>query len=287
MDSQPGHGGAPGIDALLTRDYPVVDLLARAAAAAGADVAECVALAWERFMSGAAARSAAAGPPGALLGQVIAVLDERQLLDAAPVPEPKAPAFLPSDDRWAGWWEEDPPEWPPDVELGWPQVIGALRRVPLGLRVLLVLRDAAGLSPDEAEPIVNVRGSGQASLLDEARQAYVAAIDDQETSPPGEGEAGGPETAGQRAQSPGPARGQIRASDVSCDVIVALIGRWLDGDLDSGDRDAFEQHLLLCPACLAQAGKTRRALAALRETLTASADDDLRRRLTRLVQQET
>ena len=297
MCSQLGYGDAAAVDALLTRDYPATDLLARSAAAAGADVAECVALAWERFIGDFAVRSSTDGARGALLEQVVTVLDERQLLDATPVPAPKPPAFLASDDRWAGWWEDNPPEWPPDAALSWPHVIGALRQVSLGLRVLLVLRDAAAISPEEAEPIVNVPGSRQAALLDEARQAYVAAIDDQlaagsgdaekETGPSGEEEAGESAKADEQIHARRRSRVQIRARDVSCDVIVGLIGRWLDGDMDDGDRDAYEQHLLFCPACLVQTGKTRRALAALRETPAAFPDDNLRHRLARLVQQET
>ena len=289
MCSQPRQGDAAALDALLTHDYPATDLLARAVAAAGADVTECVALAWERFIGDVGAGYGTGGARGAVLEQVVTVLDERQLLDAARVPALRPPVFSASGDRWAGWWEDYLPEWPAAAALRGPLVIGALRRVSLGRRVLLVLRDAAALSPEEAEPMVP--GSGQAALLDEARQAYVAAIDDQlaaggeaadeETSPPGE------VAAGEQAQARGRATVPIRAWDVSCDVIVGLIGRWLDGDMDDGDRDAYEQHLLFCPGCLRQTGKTRRALAALRETMTVLPGDDLRHRLARLVQQET
>jgi hypothetical protein len=461
---QPGHGAAEAIDRLLASDYPVTDLLARAAAAAGADIDECVALAWERVIAsavgvadassaagtdssaagGADASSAAgtdasnaagtdASPPtgadtssaagagtsapagadvsapagadasiatgavaslaagaglaavagavrGALLGQLVMVLAERQLLDAGPTQAPQPPAFLPADDRWAGWWAEEPPEWAPDAALP-PRVTGALRQVPLGLRVLLVLRDAAMISPREAEPIVNVPGYGQAALLDEAREVYVSALDarltaeaedaavEEDASATGDAigaedtaeaenatEAGGtieardviaaggtagamdataakdtaeakdaiaaegtaaaedasgaedttaeeaieaedPAGAGETGRRvPTRAPAPIRASDVSCDVIVGLIGRWLDGDMEDEDRDAYEQHLLFCPPCLVRTGKTRRALAALRavsdplrtvsaplrEMPAASPGEDLRRRLTRL-----
>jgi hypothetical protein len=290
MGSQPRDGDAAALDALLTRDYPVTDLLARAAAAAGADITECVALAWERFIGDVAAGSGAGGARGAVLDQVVTVLAERQLLDVAPVPTLRPPAFSASEDRWAGWWKVYRADWPADAALRSPLVIGALRRVSLVPRVLLVLRDAAALSPEEAQPIVKVLGSGQAALLDQARQAYVAAIDEQlaagdeeadgETSTPGEA------AAGEQAQATGKAWAPIRARDVSCDVIVGLIGRWLDGDMDDEDRDAYEQHLLFCPGCLRQTDKTRRALAALRQTTTVLPGDDLRHRLARLVQRE-
>jgi hypothetical protein len=293
MCSHLSDGTAGAVDALLTRDYPATDLLARAAAAAGADVAECVALAWERFIGDAVGRASADGTRGALLGQVVMVLYDLELLDAAPVPVLKPPAFLPSGNRWAGWWEEDLPTWPPGAALLRPHVAAALRKLSLGPRVLLVLRDAAGLSPEEAEPIVNVRGSGQNQLLDKGRQAYVAALDDQLAGAAENAEQqarsdcgdedGQPADTGEQAQP----RPEIRASDVSCDVIVGLIGRWLDGDMDDGDRDAYEQHLLFCPPCLVQTGKTRRALTALREIPAAVPDERLMRRLVRLGTQTT
>jgi hypothetical protein len=76
----------------------------------------------------------------------------------------------------------------------------------------------------------------------------------------------------------------MRASDVSCDVVFGLIGRWMDGEMTERDRDAYEQHLLFCPPCLAQNDKARLALAALREATTAAPGDDIRRRLAQLVQ---
>jgi hypothetical protein len=110
---------------------------------------------------------------------------------------------------------------------------------------------------------------------------------EKETSPSGEGEAGESAKADEQTHARGRAWVQIRARDVSCDVIVGLVGRWLDGDMDDGDRDAYEQHLLFCPPCLVQTGKTRRAVVALREMPGAFPDDNLRHRLARLVQQET
>jgi len=293
MSGHLSDGTAGVVDELLTRDYPATDLLARAAAAAGADVAECVALAWERFIGDAVGVASADGKRGAVLGQVVTVLDEREALDVAPVPVLKPPAFLASGDRWAGWWEEDPPDWAPGAALLRPHVLAALRKVSVGLRVLLVLRDAAGISPEEAEPIVNVPGSGQNRLLDRGRQAFVAALDDQlagaagnaqqEAGSDGGNAYGEPASTGQQAQP----RTEIRASDVSCDVIVGLIGRWLDGDMDDGDRDSYEQHLLFCPPCLVQTGKTRRALTALREIPAAVPGERLMRRLIRPSAQET
>jgi hypothetical protein len=73
----------------------------------------------------------------------------------------------------------------------------------------------------------------------------------------------------------------VQASDVSCAVVVGLMGRWHDGDMDERDRDAYEQHLLFCPPCLQQNGKTRRVLAALARIAAEEPDGDLVHRLTR------
>jgi Putative zinc-finger len=78
----------------------------------------------------------------------------------------------------------------------------------------------------------------------------------------------------------------MRASDVSCDVISGLMGRWRDGDLPERDSNAYEQHLLFCPPCLIRNDKARLALDALRGAATAAPGDDLRDRLVRLAQGE-
>jgi anti-sigma factor RsiW len=54
------------------------------------------------------------------------------------------------------------------------------------------------------------------------------------------------------------------AEHTSCEVIVPLMGAWSDGLLDADDRDAFEQHLLLCPPCLARGEADRWARQAVR-----------------------
>lgn len=71
----------------------------------------------------------------------------------------------------------------------------------------------------------------------------------------------------------------MRASDVSCQVVFGLLGRWHDGDMAERDRDAYEQHLLFCPPCLRQNDKMRLALAALESVFSAVPDNETRRNL--------
>ena len=71
----------------------------------------------------------------------------------------------------------------------------------------------------------------------------------------------------------------MRASDVSCDVIFGLVGRWHDGDMAARDRDAYEQHLLFCPPCLRQNDKLRLALTALGQIARSEPDQEIQSRL--------
>ena len=71
----------------------------------------------------------------------------------------------------------------------------------------------------------------------------------------------------------------MQASNVSCDVIFGLLGRWHDGDMAEHDRDAYEQHLLFCPPCLQQNDKLRLALAALGQAARDEPDPQIHVRL--------
>jgi len=70
----------------------------------------------------------------------------------------------------------------------------------------------------------------------------------------------------------------MNASDTRCDVVSTLIMSWHVGSLREQDRNAFEQHLLFCPPCLAQSDKVGLALTALAE-LPVDPPPELLRRL--------
>jgi hypothetical protein len=83
--------------------------------------------------------------------------------------------------------------------------------------------------------------------------------------------------------------------DVSCEVVAGLVVTWLeepgeraDGEreMSERERDAFEQHLLFCPPCLARGRNARIALDALRGVRGGGLPGEaLRRALTALVQE--
>lgn len=171
------RGDRTAVAELVAREHPVADLLCRAASGerAGDDV---LTRAWTMLIGDIRSGEPAGSLRAALLGHVVRVLDDQDAFD--PAETPPAPGwgpFLPEGDRWAGWWAEDPDPWPDGTVLSPEQILRALRGLPLGPRVLLVLRDAARLAPEQAEPIVGAPPERQAVLLEEAREAYVARLD--------------------------------------------------------------------------------------------------------------
>ncbi|MFA1549450.1 hypothetical protein [Actinomadura chokoriensis] len=170
-------GDEAALDALLQRDHPVVDLLARVLAS-DAGPGDSAARAWERLVTGlAAARFPELGLRAAVLDHLVDVLDEDGLLDTASRETVWSGTFLGEGDPWAGWWEEEPPVWPPDLTLAPDQVLAALRAVPPGPRLLLVLRDVAALREDQAEMVSGYTEKEQEILLESARESYVVALD--------------------------------------------------------------------------------------------------------------
>ena len=73
------------------------------------------------------------------------------------------------------------------------------------------------------------------------------------------------------------------AVELSCDTASRLVGSWRAGALTTAERDAYEQHLLVCPPCLRQNDKARLAFAALSTALDTSPPEDLLVRLTEQV----
>jgi hypothetical protein len=170
-------GDVAALDALLRRDHPVVDLLARALAS-DAGPGDSAARAWERLVAGlSASRRPEAGLRAAVLGHVVDVLDEDGLLDTVGRETVWPGTFLGEDDPWAGWWDEEPPAWPPGLTPEPGQVLAALRAVPPGPRLLLVLRDVAALREDQAETVSGYGRKEQEVLLESARESYVVALD--------------------------------------------------------------------------------------------------------------
>ena len=75
----------------------------------------------------------------------------------------------------------------------------------------------------------------------------------------------------------------MMAVELSCDTASRLVGSWRAGALATAERDAYEQHLLVCPPCLRQNDKASLASAALSKAADETPPDDLLVRLTEQV----
>ena len=111
--------------------------------------------------------------PAALLAQVLS--SAATTGDPATPPTPLG-TFAPGGDRWAGWWETEPPAWPDGFEPGTAQVVAALRQLPVAARSALVLRHSAGLAAAKVGRLLGHRGD-VGLLVERARQQYLVAID--------------------------------------------------------------------------------------------------------------
>lgn len=171
-------GETDAVELLVDRDYPVALLLTRVAVAA--DVDDDVP---ERVVVSAIGAVRAGADPGqnlrpALLAAVLRGLVENGWLDRGPAePPPSAGPFLPEDDRWAGWWQEDVVGWPEEAVPTVDQTVRALRRMPVWPRVALVLRDAAGLSTDDAARVSGHSAAELSLLLESARDWLVGCLE--------------------------------------------------------------------------------------------------------------
>jgi hypothetical protein len=157
--------------ALLERDLGVT-LFAASVLSPGTDPLDAV----ERAFAGTAARPPAAGQVrAALLTHLLAALGHQVV-----PPEGGAAVtdgFADDDDRWAGWWVDDVVSWPAGHRPGAGPLAAALRSLPMPLRVILLLVDAAQLPPGTAAGVLSCAEAQLEGWLEAARGALVAALD--------------------------------------------------------------------------------------------------------------
>lgn len=171
------------LHAVVRRHHGVAELLASALAAdagGGPEPAADAAVrrAWRRVLTpvDAPARLAPELVRAELLRLVIDELSQADELDTA-APAPAEPPFLPAGDRWEGWWAGTVPAWSGSTPPRRAEVLRALRRMPVGLRAVLVVRDAAAVPAGAAVAVLGVGPGVQAELLEKARLAYVTGLD--------------------------------------------------------------------------------------------------------------
>jgi len=123
-------------------------------------------------------------------------------------------------------------------------------------RGVLLLRDVEGLSGEETARSVELTVAAMKSRLHRARLRLLAALRESE--------------------------GHLMAQDrkvgaLRCSVVLALLGKYVDGDLPAGDVAEVELHLRRCTVCERFGGRFSRVVRSVRATLGAApaADEEV------------
>jgi DNA-directed RNA polymerase specialized sigma24 family protein len=169
--------------AWIERDHPFAELVCTVAADGSAlvapgTVAPVLSAAWRAALDEVGAGTGEGGLRTVLLREVLYALDDAGRLDTATPDVPVPGPYLPAGDPWEGWWADDDAVPPLTARLRRDQVVAALRQLPLGLRVLLVLRDGAGLPAGDATDLVAGSADQQDALLGTARVGFICLIDE-------------------------------------------------------------------------------------------------------------
>lgn len=196
-----------------------------------------------------------------------AVLQRAEAADrGAAEPEPVAAVpqvyFEPPDSHWPGWWTDAAAEQsrsasfhgerPGDESEIWDLLADAIRRLPLGERVVVVLRDVEGWSPEEVEELAGLSPTRQRARLHAARSKLRHTVE-QLISGAGDGDGTSP-------RSPTPRSPDY---DFSCQELVEMTTDFLEGGQTPRERAFLEQHLLVCEPCLAHLHQLRATIALL------------------------
>lgn len=159
----------------LHRDYPMTELLFTIATSDDSLRDEVLGSAWRAAVR---ARPDDDDARAVVLGEVLRSLNELGRLHPGPPTVTMPGPFLPAGDPWEDWWVDDDAVSPLPAGLRRGPVVATLRGLPLGHRVLLFLRDCAGLDPRRAAALVAGSGDQQGELLRDARIGFICLIDD-------------------------------------------------------------------------------------------------------------
>jgi hypothetical protein len=171
---------------LLDRHYALTVCFVRALAP-DTDAARMVGQVWERVVADGLTGWLSGDLRVALLGRLSALIPEPPRADVRAVEQlgtfERAKDLASRKDpvsrisRWEGWWDKEPPTWPPGREPRPDEVLAALRRLPFRLRRLLILRDVARLTAEDARMVTGSDEDASEVPLQLARDAYVVELD--------------------------------------------------------------------------------------------------------------
>jgi hypothetical protein len=161
---------------LLRRDHAAAVFFAHVMDAS--DPQRTVATAWEELLAAMGRGAGGDDLRVGLFGRLAAAVGADGRTADRPDTRPDRPGtFVGPDDRWEGWWDREPTAWPASADIGPARVAAAVRRLPVNLRGVLVLRDVADLTAEQTSAVLPAARSHQATMLESARDAYLIALD--------------------------------------------------------------------------------------------------------------
>jgi hypothetical protein len=168
-------GDPAAVEEVVARDYGVSALFAEVATE---DPGAVLDAAWRAHVQAIGDGSRRGDLRRELLRAIWAVRPDGPTTPRAQLPTmAELGTFAPDGDRWAGWWDKEPPPWPDGFVPSTADVVTALRRLPLGVRAVLVLRDVAGLAAPDSADVLDNDHLGQPALLEQARDAFLVELD--------------------------------------------------------------------------------------------------------------
>jgi RNA polymerase sigma-70 factor (ECF subfamily) len=178
-------GQAALLRAAFNRHFDAMAMLARTLVSGGdEDVARLIEATWASIVTDFARKPPRSSARAWLFARLLSLRDT-----ALDEPEPLGgqdesdPGFLPEDDEWEGHWAQFPMPWQPGAD-GWEHAPGGLAVVeaavaalPLGERVVLLLRDLDGWTPAEVTALTGLPPDEERAVLFRARLRIRTALD--------------------------------------------------------------------------------------------------------------
>jgi RNA polymerase sigma-70 factor (ECF subfamily) len=128
----------------------------------------------------------------------------------------------------------------------------AILRIPIALRVVLVLHDMEELTTEE---VAQVLGLQPGTVRVRLHRARLAVRKEMTRRPVARSAKAAP--AGRKVQR---ARGRAKERPAECRDLFAQLSEYLDGRIEPASCEEMERHIKGCPACVAFLGNLRRAI---------------------------
>jgi RNA polymerase sigma-70 factor, ECF subfamily len=190
--------------------------------------------------------------------------------------------FLPADDPWEGHWVDFPAPWraAPDAwessSAGRAAIEATVGALPIGEQILLILRDVDGWAPSEVGALTGLLPDEEREMLFRARLKIRDVMDSALRTEPSPVPADEAAKAARSARAPRQEPAAMSESpDLTCQVSVALLPKYLDDDLPENQTVRLEQHIAICRGCRTYLEQLRRTIAAVSRLRTGESRHQL------------